>query len=154
MAEITPRRQGELVRGVFLILKDAPEGLPAAEVLRRLATAVPPTPFESSHYESSPNVRRYEKIVRFSTIGPVKAGWLIKEKGQWSLTDDGRTAYEQFTDPEAFFLESRRLYRAWKKAQPKKEVVEDADEATTKSRLQPLSRRPRRSRGQRSATTW
>lgn len=127
MAEIVPRRQGELVRGVFAILKPAPEGLQAAEVLRQLALAVPPTPFESSHYESSPNVRRYEKIVRFSTIGTVKAGWLIKEKGQWSLTDDGRKAYEQFSDPEAFFLEARRLYRAWKKAQPKQEAVEESD---------------------------
>ena len=43
MAEITPRRQGELVRGVFKILKDAPEGLQAAEVLRQLELAVPPT---------------------------------------------------------------------------------------------------------------
>jgi hypothetical protein len=24
---------------------------------------------------------------------PVKAGWLVKNKGQWSLTDDGRAAY-------------------------------------------------------------
>lgn len=128
MAEIGPRRQGELVRGVFAILKDAPEGLQAAEVLRRLALSVPPTPFESSTYESTPNVRRYEKVVRFSTIGTVKAGWLIKETGQWSLTEDGRKAYEQFNDPEAFFRESKRLYRAWKKAQPKKEDAEDSDE--------------------------
>jgi restriction system protein len=49
VAEITPRRQGELVRGVFKILKDAPEGLQAAEVLRQLELAVPPTPFESTH---------------------------------------------------------------------------------------------------------
>ena len=128
VAHITPRRQGELVRGVFLILKDAPEGLPAAEVLKRLELAVPPTPFESTFYDSSPNTRRYGKIVRFSTIGPVKAGWMIKETGQWSLTDDGRKAYEQFSDAEAFYLESKRLYRAWKKAQPKKEVVDDTDE--------------------------
>jgi restriction system protein len=84
--------------------------------------------FESTYYDSSPNVRRYGKIVRFSTIGPVKAGWMIKETGQWSLTDDGRKAYEEFSDPEAFYLESKRLYRVWKKAQPKKEVVDDTDE--------------------------
>lgn len=135
MAEITPRRQGELVRGVFSILKDAPEGLQAAEVLRQLAVAVPPTSFESSNYESTPNVRRYEKIVRFSTIGPVKAGWLIKEKGQWSLTEDGRNAYEQFSDPEAFYRESKRLYRAWKKAQPE-EVVEDSEEVEASATLE------------------
>lgn len=127
MAEIVPRRQGELVRGVFAILRDAPEGMAAAKVLTRLAQAVPPTPFESTFYEKTPTARRYEKIVRFSTIGAVKAGWLIKETGEWSLTDDGRKAYEQFTDPEAFFLESKRLYAVWKKAQP--EAPPDDSEA-------------------------
>jgi len=144
MAEITPKRHGELARGVFAILRDAPDGLPAAEVLRRVAETVPPTPFESTYYESTPTARRYEKIVRSSTIGAVKAGWLIKEKGQWSLTEDGRKAYEEFTDPEAFFLESRRLYRVWKKAQP--EVPSDDSEevgtaaAATIAALSPRTR--------------
>lgn len=41
MAEITARRQGELVRGVFAVLKDAPEGLPAAQVLKAVEQIVP-----------------------------------------------------------------------------------------------------------------
>jgi len=79
MAEITRRRSGELVRGVFQILLSNPDGLQAKEVLSRLQTAVPPTEFEKTMYAERPNVRRYEKIVRFSTIGPVKAGWLTKK---------------------------------------------------------------------------
>jgi restriction system protein len=118
VAEITTRRQGELLRGIFGVLKDAPEGLPAAQVLKAVEQTVPPTSFEASFYESNPSVRRYEKIVRFSTIGAVKAGWLVKEKGQWSLTGEGRNAYAEFSDPEAFYVETSRLYRAWKKAQP------------------------------------
>jgi restriction system protein len=135
MAEITRRRQGELVQGVFSILKENPEGLPAAETLRRLEGLVPPTPFEDSTYPKSPNVRRYGKIVRFSTIGPVKAGWLVKEKGQWSLTEDGVKAYDSLADPEAFMLEAARLYREWKQAQPVAEgdegEVEGESEAST-----------------------
>ena len=118
MAEITKKRMGELVRGVFTILVDAPEGLPAAQILEMVVKAVPPTPFEAGFYEKHPTVRRYEKIVRFSTINAVKAGWLVKDKGQWSLTEEGRAAYTEFSDPEAFYAESQRLYRAWKKAQP------------------------------------
>lgn len=68
---------------------DAPEGLPAADVLKALEKRVPPTPDEQEDYASSPGVRRYEKVVRFATIGPVKAGWLVKNKGIWTLTDDG-----------------------------------------------------------------
>jgi hypothetical protein len=118
VAEITRRRAGELVRGVFEILLSHPDGLPAHEVLSRLEAAVPPTDFEETAYPERPNVRRYEKIVRFSTIGPVKANWLVKKKGLWSLTDEGRRAFAQYPDPEQFALEFDRLYRQWKRQQP------------------------------------
>lgn len=118
MAEITRRRCGELMRGVFQILAHQVDAVPAKEVLRRLEDLVPPTEFEASMYPNRPNVRRYEKIVRFSTIGAVKAGWLVKNKGAWSLTDEGRSALGRFKDPEAFYREAGRLYRKWKDDQP------------------------------------
>jgi len=118
MAEITAKRSGELLRGVFSILEHESDGLAAKEVLRRLVDLVPPTPFESDTYPKNPTVRRYEKIVRFASIGPVKAGWLFKEKGTWSLTVEGIQAYHQFSDPTDFLNESKRLYKEWAKAQP------------------------------------
>ncbi len=48
MAEITRKRVGELQRGVFKILLDSPDGLPAKDVLNRLPQVVPPTEFEKS----------------------------------------------------------------------------------------------------------
>ena len=60
-------------------------------------------------------MRRYGRIVRFSTIGPVKAGWLVKNKGVWLVTEEGRAAYATFPDPEQLMRESDRLYRVWKK---------------------------------------
>lgn len=131
MAEITPRRTGELVRGVFELLLDSEDGQQASDVLRRLESRVPPTPFENTTYLKHPNTRRYEKIVRFSSIGPVKAGWLVKNKGRWSLTQDGRAAYATFTDPEAFSLEARRLYRVWRKTQPNDEDEPENEGAAT-----------------------
>ncbi len=132
MAQITRRRSGELVRGVFEILLPHPDGLPAKTVLERLADVVPPTDFENSTYPSRPNVRRFEKIVRFQTINTVKAGWMTKEKGLWTLTDEGRSAYERFTDPEQFFREAIRLYRQWKQDQPQDEEAEaDLPDTTT-----------------------
>jgi restriction system protein len=126
---------GELVKGVFAILLDGPdEGLPAAQVLRLLAERVPPTEFERGYYESSPNTRRFEKVARFATINSVKAGWLIKNKGQWSLTPEGRAAFAAFPDAEAFQREAIRLYRAWKRGQPTEpepELLEDEAAAST-----------------------
>ncbi|MCK9276354.1 MAG: Mrr restriction system protein [Syntrophales bacterium] len=135
MAEITKRRLGELVRGVFKILLKHPDGLPAKEVLGQLADIVPPTPFEASMYPNRPNVRRYEKIVRFSTINTVKAGWLLKDKGSWSLTDEGRAAFVKFSDAEDFHRAARKLYRKWKADQPAggndEEEVDVGEAATT-----------------------
>jgi restriction system protein len=129
MAEVTIRRLGELARGAFAVLMDHPEGLAAREVIKAVEDRVPPTDFEQSMYPRSPTVRRFDKIVRFATIGPVKAGWLVKNKGQWSLTDDGRAAYVNFADPEAFQREGNRLYRAWKEQQPEPpDQAEDAVE--------------------------
>lgn len=128
MAEITRRRSGELVRGVLEILAEHPEGLAARQVLAELEKRVPPTPFEHSEYPKNPGVRRFDKIVRFMTINAVKAGWLVKSKGTWSVTEEGLQALAQFPDPEAFMNESVRLYRAWKTSQPEADEVIAEDE--------------------------
>jgi restriction system protein len=128
MAETTRGRQGELVRAVFAVLLDGSEGMPAADVLAEVERRVPPTPFENETYPKHPTERRYPKIVRFATIGPVKAGWLVKENGRWSLTDEGREAYESFPDPAAFMSEASRLYRVWKRQQPVDEDGEGEEE--------------------------
>lgn len=127
MSNISGRRTGELQRGVFKILVDYPEGLPAKEIISRMPQVVPPTDFEKSDYPKHPGVQRYGKMIRFATIGPVKAGWLVKEKGKWYLTDEGKKAYSQYQDPEEFRRESSRLYYQWLDKQPK-ESAEAADE--------------------------
>ncbi|HEY3212374.1 MAG TPA: restriction endonuclease [Actinomycetota bacterium] len=96
------------------MLLNEPEGVQAREVLRRVEQVIPPTEFEAADYPNRPGVRRYEKIVRFASIRPVKAGWLVKDGGKWTLTPEGRSAYERYSDPGAFTREARRLYRAWR----------------------------------------
>jgi restriction system protein len=130
MAEITRQRSGELMRGVFEILLPHADGLPAKEVLRKIEEVVPPTPFEASDYPSTPGVRRYERIIRFSTIPAVKAGWLIKNKGQWVLTDQGRWAFGKWENPAEFMQVVAQLYRQWKKEQPQEEQAEQETESS------------------------
>lgn len=131
MAEITRKRVGELQRGVFKILLNHSEGLPAKELLEQLEKTVPPTDFERSDYPNRPGVRRFEKIVRFATIAPVKAGWLIKSKGRWTLTDEGREAYQKFQDPEKFVREGGRLYKQWAENRPDAVAEVGEDEPAT-----------------------
>jgi restriction system protein len=117
MPEITRKRTGELLRRLFEILAGAPEGLPAGVALDRLAASMTLTPYEAGEYQSS-GTRRFDKIVRFATVDCVKAGWLLKHKGIWTLTEVGLEAYRAFPEPEAFHKEAVRLYRQWRASQP------------------------------------
>jgi restriction system protein len=116
MAEITRRRTGELLRELFKLLMAVPDGMRASEALQQLASAVPLTAYETGNYESGG--RRFEKIVRFATVDCVKAGWLAKDKGIWTITEEGRQAHAELTDPEAFYRRALKLYSEWKASQP------------------------------------
>jgi restriction system protein len=139
MAEITAKRTGELLRGVFKILSDHPDGLPAREVLMKLEKEVPPTPFESSEYPKHPGVRRFEKIVRFGTVACVKAGWLEKSKGRWTLTESGIEAYKRILDPEKFKRETDRLYRVWADVNLETDSAEENEEGDSEASQVSLS---------------
>lgn len=121
MAEITRRRTGELLRELFNILIAAPEGLQASAALAALSDRVTLTPYEADSYESGG--RRFDKIVRFATVDCVKAGWLVKEKGIWTITDEGRKAHAELADPEAFYRRAVKLYSEWRLAQPDAEAA-------------------------------
>lgn len=124
VAEITRERSGQIVRAIFDVLRSHPEGMHARDVISAVEAQLPLTEYEQGEYPSSPGARRFDKIARFSTIGPGKAGWLAKSKGTW--TDEGWAAYEQITDPAEFMREASRRYYAWKRAQRSDD--EDADE--------------------------
>jgi restriction system protein len=127
MAEITRQRTGQFLQVIFKLLSDKPEGMPAKDVLAEIPKVITLTEYESGYYQSTPNSTRFEKIVRFATIDLVKAGWLVKNKGRWFITEEGKQAYNKFKDPDDFYKEAQRLYHEWKKARPTEEAV-DADE--------------------------
>lgn len=114
-------RYGELARGTLELLDQSGGSLPVAEVMKRLERVVPPTPREASDWPRYPGQRRFEKYVRFSTIDSVKAGWLVKHAGVWTITDSGREALRQFTEPISFQREAARRYRAWLSAREDQE---------------------------------
>jgi restriction system protein len=103
VAEITAKRQGEIVQALFKILEQEEDGLQAKEAVTRTEGALTLTDFERDTFPNNPDVVRFPKILRFSTINVVKAGWLLKKSGTWTITDDGRAALAKYPDPEAFF---------------------------------------------------
>ena len=117
---------------MFRVLADEPEGLAAKEAIARVERRMELTDFEKATFPKHPDLVRFPKIVRFTTIWPVKAGWLLKQTGIWTLTDEGKQALEKFADPEALFRESIRLYAVWKAQQPDEPTTDEGtDEAET-----------------------
>lgn len=125
MAEITKQRTGQFLREIIRLLLNKPDGMPPKEVMAELPKSIPLTEYESGYYPSSLNSQRFEKIVRFGTIGLVKAGWLVKGKGRWFITEEGRLAYNKITDPEQFYREASRLYKVWKESRPQDEGLDN-----------------------------
>ena len=115
MPNITLKRTGALLRKLFAILIQAPEGMPAGHALAKVAEGEPMSEYEAGAYEQ--RGRRFEIIIRWATVDCAKAGWLLKHRGSWSVTDAGKEAYERLREPEAFYREAMRLYREWKAAQ-------------------------------------
>jgi restriction system protein len=139
VAEITRQRTGQIVRAVFEILQDHPEGMQVQEIISRVERTLGLTEFEQSDYPNRPGVRRFDKIIRFSTISPVKAGWMTKSRsGVWTITEEGRQAYRDFPDAAQFMRQATKLYRAWKKAQPDVEPgsPEDVEGATASATME------------------
>ena len=149
MAEVTRERTGEIIRAVFEILMDHPDGIQAREAIALAKNRIQLTDFELGEYSNSSSVR-FDKILRFSTIGPTKAGWMTKTKGIWRITEDGRTAYSAFGDPGDFMREASRLYLGpWKRAQPSERMRSILKVLTSQWRVPP-SKRPRSQLGRRS----
>jgi len=131
MAEITRRRTGEFLRGLFKLLIASGDGLPARIALQQLEHQVTLTEYEAGEYDSGG--RRFEKIVRFATVDCVKAGWLVKAKGIWLVTEEGLNAYTEIKDPEAFYKQAVRLYQQWRATQPDAEPTtpEETEDGTS-----------------------
>ena len=115
MANVTRERTGEILRILFGILLENPEGIQAKTALSELQQKLVLSEYEAGSYESGG--MRFHKIVRFATVDCVKAGWMLKVKGKWFITSEGEDALRQFTSPGDFYKEAAKLYRKWKSEQ-------------------------------------
>jgi len=114
---ISMARQGELLRAVFKVLTEHPDGLPGRDVIAKVRELVPFTEYEAGFYPSNPNEPRGVIATRFWTVNCVKAGWMVKTRTAWRITPEGEEVYRTITDPAEFARESSRRYQAWKRQQ-------------------------------------
>jgi restriction system protein len=149
LSDISWKRNGELVHTLFDVLHARGiDGMPAGEAIREVAKQVGLTDFEAGHYPDGS--RRFDKILRFATIAPVKAAWLVKDGGRWYVTDEGWQAHKKLKDPLEFTKRGAELYQSWKKGQPAKpaDPTEDVEEAVEGSAVIALEAAEEQARAQ------
>jgi restriction system protein len=112
---ITAReRASVLIKAAFDALRDAGGSLTLTEVKRAVVDRVQLIPFDLEVFERTGNVR-WEALLHFYSIDCVKAGFLKKQSGQWTLTPEGETA-SHLTASE-LLSRAQKGYREWKAAQ-------------------------------------
>jgi restriction system protein len=113
MDEMDVRRIGEFLRIVFVRLWQEPNGLPAGDVLAYIPQATTLTEEEKAEIPGT-HTPMYERTIRLATTPYVKAGWIVKSRGRWFLTDEGKRACKNFPTAQAFSQEAGRLYAEWR----------------------------------------
>jgi len=114
-----------MLQTLFKVFLENPEGIQAKDAIAIVADRTTLTEHEKGEYQSGG--RRFDKILRFATVDAVKAGWMLKNKGLWSITDAGQEALTQYPDPGDFYREVSKLFYEWRRAQPSKKA-DDIDE--------------------------
>jgi len=130
---VTRERSGLHLQSLLKLLIANPDGLQARVAIETLANQLDLTEHEKGDYETGG--RRFDKMLRFSTVDAVKAGWMIKNKGIWTVTEEGKKALVTFPDPEEFYREASRLYRKWRLSQPEAEVDEETPSQVLEARI-------------------
>ena len=120
MSKSTKQRRGEIIHTILRVLAEQ-DSVSAADAVAQTRELLAPTEWELGSYPSQPGVPRIETMIRYGTIGPVKAGWMVKDRGTWEITEAGREALKSFPDPVVLQAEVSRAYKAWKSGR-------DADE--------------------------
>lgn len=103
MATTTAENTTLRLKAVLDVLSEAVqtgEKLNAGDVLGAAIVRVPLNEQESELL--SGGIPRGHKTLTTATAKLVKAGWLVKGRPGWSITEDGQRATVAFADPEAF----------------------------------------------------
>ncbi len=105
----------------FKILKEAGGEMRGKDVVDKIRESVTFDTYENHRYEKTGYIR-WESILHFYTIDCMKAGFLRKNKGSWTLTEEGEKAIK--LGKEKLLETATQLYREWD-GKRKKETIED-----------------------------
>ena len=102
--------------------------MPVGDIMTFIPQATQLTEYEREILPST-HMPRYARAIRLATTPYVKAGWLMKSKGRWFLTDEGKRACKRFPSAGAFDQEAGRIFDEWRQNRSLQALVtEEAEE--------------------------
>jgi hypothetical protein len=94
---------GILVRGLFEVLLEHPDGLPIHDALETSLAKL-----------STDKTKQLSEQLLRGCVAPIKAGWLVIDERAFILSNEGRRAYQQHRDPEEFLTTAgKQSLRGW-----------------------------------------
>ena len=106
------QRRNQRLREAMAFLDSRPAGADKTEIEFHVASAVPPTPDDLEL--NSSGVLKWLTAFHWYSTAFTRSGWLIKDgSGHWAITDAGREALKEHSDPEDFNATASNLYAQW-----------------------------------------
>lgn len=115
--EISASRKiaAKTVHAALTILKENGGSMRSAEVFDKIRATILFSDYEKERFDSTGYIR-WESILHFYSVDCVKAGYLQKNKGIWTITAEGEEALK--LSPDLLVVTAAKAYRAWKSQQP------------------------------------
>ena len=107
----------KLMFAALKILKDKGGEAAGREVISEIEKTLQFDEWDKVVYEKTGNVR-WKSILHFFSIDLIKAGFLIKKKGIWYLTQEGESSLK--LGEEELYRTAQKAYRSWREKNPKK----------------------------------
>ena len=114
----------KVIYAALQALKDNGGELPSSAVFNEVEKRVEFDAWEKNQYEATGNFR-WRAILSFHSIGPIKAGFLVKKKGIWYLTPEGEAALQ--LGSVRLLNAAEKAYRKWREENPRKKVDESEE---------------------------
>lgn len=107
----TKRIAVKTIQATFKILMEADGEMRGKDVIDEIRNTVEFDDYEQHRFEKTRNIR-WESVLHFYTIEAKKAGFLRKNKGIWSLTEEGIEAFKKYSPSELLSVATKG-YKEW-----------------------------------------
>ncbi len=130
-----PLRSGELLRQVFSFLWSKTHGATFEQIIASVSKSIELSETELAPSPALPSFSNFEISLRSTMAAVSKAGWLVKIKGRWHVTEEGRLICKDFSTAQDFFIESQKQYQDWLARRPSFQIAFESAEDLARSHI-------------------